>query len=101
MLYRFALHQGLPPGPAAAVAGARHLASLPRYVEDLRTYSRLPGAERLSILDSYPILTEGKPTTDVEQHYFHLGCWASRRVAESGTTHHVDIGSDHRMLGVL
>jgi hypothetical protein len=99
--YRFALHQGFLHGPSGALAAGRHLGGLPQYVRDWRAYARLPGAERLELVDSYPILTERTPVTGVERHYFYLACWASRRIATSGVEHHVDVGSDHRMLGVL
>jgi hypothetical protein len=99
--YRFTRRQGLLVAPFAAAAIGRHLAGLPRYVCDWRTYMRLPGAERLALIDSYPILSERTATTGFERHYFHLSCWASQRISASGVRHHVDVGSDHRMLGVL
>jgi SAM-dependent methyltransferase len=61
----------------------------------------MPSAEQLALIDSYPILSERTSSTGFERHYFHVSCWASRRISASGLRHHVDVGSDHRMLGVL
>jgi hypothetical protein len=99
--YRFALRVGLLGLPLATVEGSRFLAGLPGYLRDRHTYTHLPGAEPLSLVDSYPILTDQASGTAIERHYFHLACWASRCIANSGADRHVDIGSDHRMLGVL
>jgi hypothetical protein len=99
--YRFALRHRLLAAPNGVVGVARHALGLPGYVRDWRNYSGMDGAEPLALLDSYPVVTERTQTTAVEPHYFHVGCWASRRIAASGTGRHVDVGSDHRMLGVL
>src|SRR5687767_6925160 len=91
-------------GLAPARKDFRPVNYLQRYVRfwrDWRTYNSLAGAERLSLLDSFPQLTDETDSTGVESHYFYQGVWLAKRLAFSRPAIHVDVGSDHRLIGLL
>ncbi len=98
--YRFLRRYGVLDTPLGITKAIRRLIALPNYARDWRTYSAL-ASDRLSLVDSYPILHERTATTSIERHYFHMASWASRLLAQNGAVRHVDVGSDHRMLAVL
>ena len=91
-------------GLAPARKDFHPVANVVRYVEfwrDWRAYSRLPGAETLNIADSFPRLDDATQLTGIETHYFYQSVWLAQRLAASRPTLHVDVGSDHRMVGML
>lgn len=86
------------------VLDVRRLAAVPRYVsflQDVVRYRRLPGAERLTWLDTYPCLHDKTKTSCFDRHYFYQDAWAFRRIVESGTAAHVDVGSRVDFVGML
>jgi SAM-dependent methyltransferase len=74
---------------------------LVRFVRDWRTYAALPGSERLRPINSFPQLGDDTAETTIERHYFYQAIWAAQHVARSKVDHHVDVGSDHRMVAML
>ena len=78
--------------------------NIPKYLSffsDLRRYKRIPGAEDISARDLYPILDERTSTTAFDTHYFYQDIWAFRKILESGTKMHVDVGSKVDYVGFL
>lgn len=76
-------------------------ARYPGYFADMRAYRALPQAERLSLADGYPCLFDRTATTAFDAHYFYQAIWAIERIARCGAAAHVDVGSDHKFVGVL
>jgi SAM-dependent methyltransferase len=82
----------------------RQLASLvylPSFLADLREYRKLAANETVRIADAYPCLSDRLPRTPFDPHYFFQGAWLARRLAQSGPSRHVDIGSSVMMVNVL
>ncbi len=78
------------------------LAAVPKYVSfifDLFKFRRLGG--KAPIFDFYPCLFDKTFTTRVDHHYFYQAIWAFKRILESGTKKHVDVGSDAKFVGML
>lgn len=74
---------------------------LPRYVTHWFRFQRQQGT-RLSVMRSYPCLSDWVSTTPFDPHYFYQAAWLARALRErmpGGL--HVDIGSDVRMIAVL
>jgi Caenorhabditis protein of unknown function, DUF268 len=98
--YRLLWRHGLAPDPMG-LAPIRRVRNYVRFWRDWGAYQALPGAERLHLLDSYPQLQDETSTTAVESHYFYQSVWATRLIAHQRPRLHVDVGSDHRWVGVL
>ena len=64
-----------------------------RYVRDRRAYRRLPGAEALTLLDSFPKLSDRSLTSPYDPHYLYQDTWAAQRIAEQRPERHVDVAS--------
>lgn len=78
--------------------------AVPRYLfyfKDWFRYSRMEGAEKIKILETYPILHEKTQTTSFDSHYFYQDIWAFKKVLKSGTASHVDVGSRVDFVGFL
>jgi len=74
---------------------------LPSYARDWRNYARLPGAERIHLVDTYPRLHDRTSTTSIHAHYFYVNGWAMRRIVAQQPRHHVDIGSQTIFVNLL
>lgn len=73
---------------------------LPRYLSHWWQYSaRAP--KPLRFVDAYPCLGDWVKSTPFDPHYFYQASWLARRLAISEPSHHVDVGSDVRLIGVL
>ncbi len=64
-------------------------------------YSKLPGAEKLTLNDAYPCLYDRTSTTGFDTHYFYQGIWAVRQIQKTGAKKHVDVGSLVGFVGML
>ena len=64
-----------------------------RYLSDWRKYCRLPSAEPLTFINTYPRVYDWIELTPFDAHYFYQGVWAFRKIKESGTRSHIDVGS--------
>jgi SAM-dependent methyltransferase len=72
-----------------------------RYIKDFVRYSKMDGAEALSLLDAHPCLSERTRVSSFDSHYFHLNIWAAKRIFASGAAVHVDVGSRVDFVGFL
>jgi hypothetical protein len=72
-----------------------------KYFGDLLRYVRLEGAEPVRFFDLHPCLFERTSANPFDPHYFYLNIWASKRILESNTTSHVDVGSQVDFVGFL
>ncbi len=80
------------------------LKNIPKYMtffSDLRRYSRMAGAERISPKDFFPCMDDRTATTSIDTHYFYQDIWAFRKVLESGAKAHTDVGSKVDFVGFL
>jgi hypothetical protein len=80
------------------------LRNIPKYIlffSELRRYERMPGAEKIARRDLYPWLDDKTSTTSFDEHYFYQNIWAFRRILESKTKTHVDVGSMVNFIGFL
>jgi SAM-dependent methyltransferase len=78
--------------------------AFPRYIcflRDLTKYSKLNGAERIEIGNTYPCIHDKTQTTGFEAHYFYQDIWAFKKIYESKVDHHVDVGSRVDFVGFL
>ena len=71
------------------------------YVREWRAYTRLPAAERLRLIDSYPCLEDRTVTTPFDAHYFYQAVWAMDQIVHSVARWHVDVGSEISFVGTL
>ena len=71
----------------------------PAFLSDYRAFRRAapPG----TAFEPYPCLFDRSATTGIDAHYFHQAVWAARHIHASGTTTHVDIGSQVLFVGML
>ncbi len=91
-------------GPLSSLGPRKSVATLMgygRFWSDWHAYQRLPGAESLRFLESYPQVNDRTVTTVVDSHYFYQAIWASRLILRDQPAKHIDVGSDHRMVGLL
>lgn len=82
----------------------RLVRGIPRYVDflkDCAEYSKSEGAESIKLLDTYPRIHEKTQTTSFDSHYFYQDIWAFKRIYESKSNHHVDVGSAIDFVGFL
>jgi SAM-dependent methyltransferase len=76
--------------PLRAVRG---ICGYPRYCAEWFRYSRIPNAEPIRFLDSFPQVHDRTVTTAIDAHYFYVNGWAMRRIVSARPRLHVDIGS--------
>ncbi len=67
------------------------LLSLPRYLQDLRSYMRAPGAEPWRLVTLKPMLEERTASHGFDAHYVYLGAWAFRHITRAHPSQHVDV----------
>ena len=77
------------------------LSKYPGYIRDMFKYSRMEGAEKIKIFDSYPCLFDKTNKTKVDSHYFYQGLWAFQNIYEHKPQFHVDVGSSVNYIGFL
>lgn len=87
-----ASHRWLAP-VVDPLQAARGLRSYAWFLRDLRRYRRMEGAERVSLLDAWPMLHERTAQSPILDHYFHQDHWALSRIHEAKPALHVDVGS--------
>jgi SAM-dependent methyltransferase len=78
--------------------------TFPRYIsflEDLKRYSRLKGAEHIRFADTYPCINDKTPSTVFDAHYFYQDIWAFKKIYRSKVKQHVDVGSRVDLIGFL
>jgi len=76
----------------------------PKYIHffiDWDRYSRINGAERIRIRDTYPQLYDNTQNTSFDAHCFYQNVWAFKKIYESKVNYHVDVGSHRDFVGFL
>jgi len=79
----------------------RALLEYPRYIKDMRKYSKMDGAEHIKVADTYPCLFDRTPRTSVDSHYFYQHLWAFKKIHSLNPGLHVDIGSSVDFVSLL
>jgi hypothetical protein len=64
-------------------------------------YRRLPGAESLRVINSFPQLYDRTSATAVDSHYLNSSMWAMRAVLQRDVSLHVDVASSHVFCALL
>jgi len=77
------------------------LREYPRYLWSWNQYTKLPGAEKLMLRDSFPCLHDRTSITQIDAHYFYQNIWAMKRIKASGVAEHIDVGSLASFVGLL
>jgi SAM-dependent methyltransferase len=77
------------------------IALLPRFLMEWRAYRSRSRDQPVRLSDAYPCLMDRSPHTPFDPHYFFQAAWLARRIAATGTSQHVDVGSSVTMIGVL
>jgi SAM-dependent methyltransferase len=72
-----------------------------RFARDWQSYQRLPGAEPLTLAESWPCIDDLSSTTSFDPQYLYQAVWTGQHVARARPALHVDVGSDHRMVAML
>ena len=81
--------------------GLRAIGLYKKYLEELKAYQKLPGAEKIDPVDLWPCLFDKTETSPMDKHYFYQAAWASRRIIQTAPTRHFDIGSQLDLIGIL
>ena len=77
------------------------LAKYPGYLMDIKRYSRMDGAESITLKDTYPCLFDKTSTTHIDAHYFYQDIWAFKKIIQINPKTHVDVGSNVNFVGFL
>ncbi len=76
--------------------GRTALRALPlyfRFFSDLWRYLRTDSQSRLRLRDLQPQVFNRTSSTHIDPHYLYQSVWATKHIQQSGTAHHVDVGS--------
>jgi len=65
------------------------------------SYSRLPDAEAIHLVDTWPQVHDRTSTSKIDAHYFYVNGWAMRRIITQQPRSHVDIGSQTIFANLL
>jgi len=72
-----------------------------RYFMDWYAYSRLPGAETIRFIDTWPQVHDRTSTTAIDAHYFYVNGWTARRIISNRPARHVDVASQTIFANLL
>jgi hypothetical protein len=72
-----------------------------RFFHDWFHYTKLKGAEILSLADARPCLKDWTSITEIDVHYIYLNAWAFRQIISRLPIFHVDIGSQAAFVTTL
>lgn len=70
-------------------------------IRDWRKYSQLEGAEPIKLIHTLPNIHDKTLTSRYDGHYFYQDIWAFKKIYESQSKYHVDIGSRVDFVGFL
>jgi SAM-dependent methyltransferase len=90
------IHRNIAKSLGVNPALIKSLRYIPRFVRDLRKYSRgaATGGLPIRIGQLYPIVSDYKDSAgSASGHYFHQDLWAARKIYRRRPSSHVDIGS--------
>ena len=71
------------------------------FFRDWKNYAKMPNAEPITIKNIYPCIHDKTSSTPFDSHYFYLNVWAFKRILQSQTEFHVDVGSSGTYVGML
>lgn len=77
------------------------LAKYPHYFADWYHYSKIEGAEPITLKESYPCLFDKTAKTGIDSHYFYQDLWAFKKICSHNPARHVDVGSNVNYIGFL
>jgi len=77
------------------------LLEYPRYIKDMRKYSKMDGAEQIQFAETYPCLFDRTAKTKIDSHYFYQHLWAFKKIYSLSPKLHVDVGSSTDFVGLL
>ncbi len=77
------------------------LLKYPRYINDMRKYSKMDRAEKIVFADTYPCLFDRTSKTKIDSHYFYQHLWAFKKIYSLNPKLHVDVGSSTDFVGLL
>jgi hypothetical protein len=73
----------------------------PKYIKDMRKYSKMDGAEKIRLADTYPCLFDRTSKTKIDSHYFYQQLWAFKKIYALSPKLHVDVGSSTDFVSLL
>lgn len=71
------------------------------YLKELRKYRKLPGSEKIKLVNLYPCIYEKNKTTPLDTYYFYQDIWLAEKIIDVNPEFHVDIGSSAILVGFL
>jgi SAM-dependent methyltransferase len=72
-----------------------------QFYRDLRSYFGLPGAEPFDIRWMIPLIHDKYSDAGDTGQYFYQDIWAMKRIMETKTSSHVDVGSRMILVGMM
>ena len=79
-----------------------NVSALLRYISFFVDWYRFHRAGvKATLLDFYPCLNDKTTATGIDAHYFYQAIWAFKKILDSNTKHHVDVGSKVEFVGLL
>lgn len=80
---------------------AKSFLGYPGFLRNLFRYHKISGAEKIRFSDMQPCLGENTNSSPFDSHYFYQDVWAAKKIFESKTERHVDVGSRIDLIGFL
>ncbi|MFN7039534.1 MAG: hypothetical protein ACK4OM_08325, partial [Alphaproteobacteria bacterium] len=71
------------------------------FFRQLNDFLKLGKNENFKSILYYPCLFDNIPYTLIDYVYFYQDCWAAKHIFELKPSHHYDIGSHIRTIGIL
>lgn len=71
------------------------------FFNQLRTFNKLKINQSQTTIELYPQLFDNLTFTPIEPIYFYQDSWAAKKIFELKPTHHYDIGSSAKTIGIL
>jgi len=71
------------------------------FFNQLKKFNKLKNNQNNSAIELYPCLFDNLTFTPIEPIYFFQDTWAAKKIFELKPTHHYDIGSSAKTIGIL
>lgn len=71
------------------------------FFNQLKKFNKLKNNQSSSAIELYPCLFDNITFTPIEPIYFFQDTWAAKKIFELNPTHHYDIGSSAKTIGIL
>lgn len=65
------------------------------------TYSKMKKNEKFQEIEWFPFLCDNLPQTPLDATYFFQDSWAAKQIFRLKPTHHYDVGSSAKTIGIL